>query len=383
MKRYANLRRHQEEPVEPQDYPDHVIPEEIPEPKSWRKRLKRFALLLLALLLAITVYGAFLFGRSTSKMFGGSAWANVGKLLLPARLDGEERGRVNMLIVGNSVDDPGHPGAGLTDSIMILSLDPSGENAFTVSIPRDLYVSVPDQGYHKINEVYNIGNANRFRETGYAKDGMGLLEKVLEQRLNLKIDYHTLINYGAVRDSVNAVGGIEINLKSPDPRGVYDPNIERADGGPLRLKNGVQKLDGQTVLNLMRARNAPTPDGRVGYGFPRGDFNRSEYQRQIFAALQDKIFTAGVLFNPWKLGSVLEGISDNLKSDLEVPEARRLALIMRKIDSNEIKSESLAGKDNDLLTGYRTPEGASALVPAAGIDDYSQLQAYFDRILTQ
>lgn len=69
------------------------------------------------------------------KLFG---WRGLVGLVQNVKLKGEDSGHVNILLAGNSADDPGHDGANLTDSIMIVSIDTKNNRAFMLSIPRDL-----------------------------------------------------------------------------------------------------------------------------------------------------------------------------------------------------------------------------------------------------
>jgi LCP family protein required for cell wall assembly len=209
---------------------------------------------------------------------------------------------------------------------------------------------------------------------------MGLLEDIIQKDFGVTLGYYFLINYSAVRDTVNAVGGVTVNIKSPDQRGLYDPNIAPADGGPLKLANGPQHLNGQTALNLSRARGEPTADGRVGYGFPQSDFNRTEHQRQIFIALQSKVFSSSILFNPWRLGEVLDAFGNNVRSNMQINEARRFSQIMHTIPSSDLKLVSLRDNTTNLVQSYGAPNGQSALIPTSGLDDYSLIQAYLRRL---
>ncbi len=362
---------------------------EVPvvKPKRRRRLLRAILVFIVIMLLAVIISTAWVgwkFGQTTTKMFGGTPAGNMTALFIPTRLKGEDRGRVNILLVGNSVDDPGHPAADLTDSIMILSVNPQNNTADLLSIPRDLWVPIPGYGHQKINAVYPYGKAEIFSESGYPPGGIGLLQKVIEQNLKVTVDYYALINYSAVREAVNAVGGVDVNVQSPDPRGLYDPNIQESDGGPLRLSNGVQHLDGQTALNFTRARGDPTGDGRVGYGFPRSDHDRTDHQRQLFVALEDKISSINVMTNPFKIGNILDAVGGNVQTDLKINEARVLASKLRKINSSEIKSHSLAGdgKGVSLLRGYTAPNGQDALIPTAGRDNFSQISRYLQNLLT-
>ena len=234
-----------------------------------------------------------------------------------------------------------------------------------MSIPRDLWVKVPGYGYQKINAVYPEG-------------GMGLLEQVVSQDFSLTMNYYALVDYTAFKQAVDAVGGIDVTIKSSDPRGIYDPNILAADHGPLILKNGLQHLSGQTALNLARARNDPTPDARYGYGLPNGDFDRAANQRLMLVALKNKVFSSGIMANPVKLGQLFDALGNNVKTNFKTNELRRLYTIGKSIDSSKIQSLSLT--TNKLITNYTAADGEAALAPTAGVGDFSQIQLYIKQI---
>jgi LCP family protein required for cell wall assembly len=335
--------------------------------------LKRTAIVMAVLVLLVGGWLGFKFVHNAQKLFGG----NILNVLSTTKLKGEDRGRVNILLAGNSADDAGHNGAELTDSIMILSIDTKNNKAFMLSIPRDLWVDIPGNGHAKINSAYVDGEADNFKEDGFPEGGMGLLEKVIETNFDVPIDYYALVNYNAFREAVNAVGGIDVTIASEDPRGLYDPNIDYSDGSPLvKLANGKQHLNGQDALNLARARG----DSSRSYGFPQSDFNRTENQRMMLVALKDKVTTAGVIANPAKLSSLSDAIGNNVKTDFQLSEVRRLYDISKKINNNTIQSLSLNDADGEnLLASYTGPGGQSALIPAAGLDDFTEIQAFLKR----
>lgn len=344
-------------------------PAATPKPKRRARRfLASFLLMVLAVFLFIGTWDAINISRAAKKTFGSG---NLFSLLGSGSLKGSETGRVNILLIGYSIDDPGHPAAYLTDSMMLLSLSTVSNTGYILSVPRDLYVQIPGFGYGKINEAYNDGNQIEFSEEGYAPGGVGLLEKIVAENFDIHIDYYALFNYAAVRNIVNALDGIQVNIKSPDPRGLYDPNISPVDGGPLRLANGPQTIDGQTALNLTRARG----DAYGAYGFPQADFDRTEHQRQVLMSIKSELDWKLVL-NPLKNGRIFSAVGDNVKTDLELSEARSLFGLFNKVSGSNLKSLSLRSLDGkNYLVGYTTPSGLSALIPAAGIDDYSQIQA--------
>jgi len=340
-----------------------------------RSTLKRVILSFVVLFLLVGLFLGGKFIYNTSKIFRG----NIFSALTTTKLKGEDTGRVNILLAGNSADDPGHQGANLTDSIMILSIDTKNNTAFMLSVPRDLWVNIPGYGHHKINEAYNDGVNESFSEPGYPDGGMGLLEQIIGVNFGININYYSLINYNAFRQAVDAVGGITVTIASSDPRGLYDPNIAKVDGGPLKLSNGAQTLNGKTALNLARARG----DNYRAYGFPASDFDRTNNQRIMLVALKSKMFSSGVITNPVRLNSLMDALGANVKTDLKLSEVRRLTDLGNKVGNNNIKSLSLNNVDGkNLLDSYNSPTGESALIPAKGINDFSEIQRYMKRILS-
>ncbi|HEX2857771.1 MAG TPA: LCP family protein [Propionibacteriaceae bacterium] len=293
-----------------------------------------------------------------------SATNNTGGSLLnalhPQKLKGEDTGSVNLLLAGNSFDDKGHQGAGLTDSIMVAHVDVTKKKLTLISVPRDLLVNYNGSDM-KINEVYV--------QAGQGSAGLDALGTVVEKVTGLHIDQHMLVGYQALKDAVNAVGGITVDITSPDSRGIYDPNTG------LQLPNGPQQLTGDQVLQLARARNDPVP-GKTAYGLPNGDFDRQANQRKIIAALIAKAKGSAELANPVNLVKIFDTLSANLRTDLTVGQVSRLYQLTKGSTSG-ITSLSIRGKSGHLLLGdYRSASLGDVLVPTAGTYDYSAIRSY-------
>ena len=371
--------------------------EQKPVKKGWFKRRKdkkkptskarrwskRTALAMMAVLLIGGGWLGWKLYRNAAKLTRDNNPFHLLSALQSAPLKNTD-GRTNILLAGNSVDDPGHGGAKLTDSIMVLSIDTKNKTAFMLSIPRDLWVDYQTRGCSvgyqgKINATFVCGDETNFKQDGYPNGGMGLLEKVVEDNFGIDIHYQGLINYGAFKDAVNAVGGITITVESSDPRGLYDPNIAKVDGGPLKLSNGQVTLDGQTALNLARARG----DSAYSYGFPGSDFDRTKHQRQMLLAIKEKALSAGVLANPLKLGQLFDTLGKNVQTDLELKEMQSLYEAGKDLNNDNIKSLSLNDwEGKNLLTSYAAPNGSSALAPAAGVGNFSQIKKELKKIIS-
>ncbi len=344
--------------------------------RKWSRKRKLFMAtsVSLALLLA---FGGWLDWNLNKVFHCGLACG--AQALSTQKLKGEDQGRVNILLAGDSSDDPGHGGALLTDSIMVVSIDTKNHTGFMLSIPRDLWVNLPGLGHQKINAANEVAN---YSQPGYPQGGMGQLEQIVQTDLGIPIDYYGLINYTAFKDAVNAVGGIRIDIQSPDPRGIYDAYTH------LKLPNGWVNLDGEEALNLARARGDDAA-GDTSYGLPNSDYDRTMHQRQMLVALEQKAATAGVLTNPIRISQLFSAAGNNVKTDMDLADVLRLAQLTRGANISKLQSltypstATATNASQALLTNFTDPaSGQEALIPTAGLDDYGQLQQYYQKLVS-
>jgi polyisoprenyl-teichoic acid--peptidoglycan teichoic acid transferase len=277
---------------------------------------------------------------------------------------------VNILVAGYDPSD----GDITTDTIMVVSVNQVTNQAFMLSIPRDMWVNnLPGFGHQKINASNDI---SRFSAPGYPSGGMGELEQQVHDKLGITSDYYILVNNQAYVDAVNAIGGIDVNIQSPDPRGLYDPNVDKANGGPVNITNGWHHLDGLQALGLVKARG----DSSLSYGFPNSDFDREAHARQVMVAIKDKTKTSGVLANPYDVTQLFNSISKNVQTDVTVNDIQSFYNVMKKVSDNSIKSMSVQSINGvKLLTGAFI-DNLDVEEPSAGLDNYSQIQAFVSNL---
>jgi polyisoprenyl-teichoic acid--peptidoglycan teichoic acid transferase len=349
--------------------------------KKWSRRKKAWITVLFVFLALFGVggyYGSRIIGN-IDKVFHGNIFSDAKALFSTTTLKGQSSGRINILLAGDSSDDPGHGGADLTDSILIASIDTQNHSVFLLSIPRDLWVYVPGlNSYQKINAANDVTN---FSQPGYPNGGMGQLQEIIQTDLGIPIDYYALMDYGAFRDSVNAVGGISINVQSSDPRGLYDCSIDYSNGHHLvDLSNGVHTLNGEQALDLARARG----DCYGSYGFENSDFQRTKDQREMFIAIAEKAKSLGIITNPAKVSDLFNALGSNVQTDLSLPDL--LALIQLTKGTNPANAQSysfsstLSGGSNPILTDYTSPSGQDAIIPTAGIGNFAALTQYYEQL---
>ncbi len=341
-----------------------------PKPHAKRRLFKRLGIGVGVLVLVAGLFIGFGFYKNIAKLTGNKNPFSLLGVFRPVPLK-NQNGRVNILVAGNSADDAGHNGGSLTDSIMVLSVDTNKNTALMLSIPRDLWVKVSGVGHSKINAAYTNG-------------GMNKLQSVVEQDMNLTINYQVLVNYTAFKNLVDALGGVSITIKSDDPRGIYDPSLDyttRYCCALAKYPNGAVNLNGKQALNLARARG----DAYGSYGFPAADFDRTQHQRQMLTAIKTKSSSTAVISNPFKVASLVDAVGNNVKTNLEVNEIETLYTYMKKIDDSKIDSfniNGLKGKNTTMLQNYASPDGQSALIPAAGLDDFTDIQKQIQKIFT-
>lgn len=332
--------------------------------KPWKRYALRSSLVLIAIFLVVGGWVGFKFFRNIAKItHNNNPLAAIASALNQVNLK-SEGDWVNVLVAGYDPTD----GDITTDTIMVVSVNKTTNQAIMLSVPRDTWVNnVPGFGHQKINASNDVSS---FNVPGYPKGGMGELEQQIHDKLGIKSDYYVLVNNNAYVDGVNAVGGIDVNIQSSDHRGLYDPNVDKANGGPLNLTNGPHHLNGLGALALVKARG----DSYYAYGFPQSDFDREAHARQVVLAMKDKALTTGVATDPVKIGQLLDAVGKNVQTDITLNDASGFYKLMKKVNNNNVKSMSLVNINGTTLLKGQVVGGLDAEVPTAGIDNFTQIQ---------
>lgn len=330
----------------------------------------RGAALCMVLLLATGGFLAWQGYVKFHKVFHGTSTvaALASKPVTPNLLKGEGDGRVNILLLG--IGGPGHDGPDLTDTIVVLSVDPVNNTASMLSVPRDLWVKQPVNYFgsqQKINAAYESGKYHYLGKldsssanASAVQAGFSSIDQVVKNVLDVNVNYHVLVNFQAFRQAIDTVGGVTVNVPTP----LIDPTMAWENhNNPILAAAGVQQMDGVKALQYARSRETSS------------DFARSERQRQILIGLKDKILTAGTLSNPAKIDGLMNAFGDNVYSDLSTQGATRLYSIMKHVNDGKITSIGLTDEPHKLVTTDHA--GTSSVVrPVAGFDNYADIQAY-------
>lgn len=278
--------------------------------KKKRKVKKRWTplkiMLLIALVLVVGVGG-----------FIGYTYYQVDqtvkKIQSPVKNTGdkvvEEQKPVSVLLLG--VDQrPGERGR--SDSIMVMTLNPTRNESRLISIPRDTKVDIVGKGTNdKINHAYSFG-------------GPEMAIKTVEKFLDIPINYYAEINMEGFTSLVDAVGGVTV---------YNDLNFDY-EGQQFNV--GKVNLDGTTALKYTRMR----------YDDPRGDFGRQMRQRQVIEQVVAKL-SSDVSID--KFNSVMDVVGKNAQTNVSFKSMRTLAFDYMDAFRNQknLKLEGTGGKEGD------------------------------------
>ena len=355
--------------------------------KRKKKLIVRVILAIIGIIIAIVAGWLLLkVWQTMHSVFGNG---NIFDLFSQQKLKEDSYGRSNVLILGTTDDDPDHPGATLTDSMMVLSVNQTKKDAYMFSIPRDLYVKFGmacNSGYAgKINEYFGCVNNSNSPEA--ETERMDKTKKFIGDIFGMDIQYVAHINTAVIRDAVNAVGGVTVNVQSRDPRGILDPSMDwmcRAKelnaqqrrarcptGHYMQLTNGSHEMDGEKAMWFSRARGLVAPT----YGLEQSNFDREKNQQLVLMALKSKATSTGTLTNFGKVTSLMDAMGKNLRTNIDTKEIRTIMNLASEIKESDIHRLSFVESDNTLMT-TGTAGGASIVQPAAGLYDYSDIRAY-------
>lgn len=260
--------------------------------------------------------------------------------LIPTSDVEEKNLRTNILVMG--IDRrPGEPFVSRTDTMMLMSIDRETETASILSIPRDLYVVIPGRGRDRINTAFVYGSTGNNPAAGAQ-----LSMQTVEYNLGVPIDHYVLVDFSAVTRGIDAIGGIDVYV----PYDINDPTYPDMDYGfdPLYIPAGQQHFDGQTALKYARTRHQDS------------DFYRAQRQQQVILAVRNKIFGLGIGEMLLKAPTMYQQLGEGIRTDLSLDEIISLATASTNIPSENINNAVL---DQNYVTSYRTPAGASVLVP--------------------
>lgn len=390
-----------------------------PQTVSLGKKKKKWLKPLLIAATIVVLVGV-IFAWRTGKFLGqvstnANIFGSIGHMIpgVSSQIKGEKDGRVNVLLLAmRGAHDPN--GGNLADSSMVVSLDTKNNKISYISIPRDLFVKdIENDGYSKINAIWAQGLSK-----GGTKQALADVEAKYSEVAGVPIGYAVAINYDAFTAVVEAVGGVPITLSKPFeenaqfnqegvcdgsyftiPTGKYQNKTKKVHnsltgavigtrvtksyplckpaaealecGGDFKLPAGAQTLDSKTALCFARARDNSS------------DFARAKRQQMILQALKNKALSIGTLTDFGKLNAILNGLGNNIATDMQGWEMKKLYdvyMAIEKVNPKVIQRVLDEDPTEGMVYGKNDPNYGDILMPVG--DNYDKIHNLIQNTFT-
>uniref|UniRef100_UPI0030C8477A LCP family glycopolymer transferase n=1 Tax=Lactobacillus delbrueckii TaxID=1584 RepID=UPI0030C8477A len=235
---------------------------------------------------------------------------NNGSTATSARIAAKKP--ISILVLGVDQGLEGRNDKGNSDTIILVTVNPTTKKATMTSIPRDTLTEILGETSNTSYYMFKVNSAYQF-------GGSSGSVKTVSAMLNVPINYYVEVNMKALESLVNALGGVDVNVP-------FSFSYDWCD-----FKKGKQHLDGRHAIAYARMR----------YDDPRGDYGRQLRQRQIIQAVVKKGLSVNGLVNYQKL---LKVFAKYVKTNLTFGDMTSLAINYRSAASN-ISSGYIQGHD--------------------------------------
>ncbi|MBO0687908.1 MAG: LCP family protein, partial [Candidatus Dormibacteraeota bacterium] len=182
----------------------------------------------------------------------------------------------------------------LTQSMILVRVDPASKTVTMLSIARDLYVPI-------------VGGYSAKIDAAYADGGAQTAVQTVEQDFGVRVDNYVWIGLKGLIQLIDSVGGVDVVTSNPVMDDFYPNDINSPDPyGTQRVAvlPGAQHLDGIHAMQYVRARHSDL----------NGDFGRSARQQQVLLALRAKAKNV----NPADLPNLVGALNGELKTDMSL-----------------------------------------------------------------
>lgn len=301
----------------------------------------------------------------------------------------------NVLLLGYG--GAGHDGGYLTDVIQLVHFDTKEKTIAFISVPRDLWVKLPDGRQAKINAAFVSENAAQYPlenvSLSDALSGAGKTKSVIEQVTGLTPHFFVGIDFNSFQSLIDKLGGVDVDV----PESFEDPwypikgrELELCEHTPeevtqlsntlsgfelekqfpcryedLKFSKGKTHLDGETALKFVRSRHSATGGT---------DFARSKRQQALLVGVRDGLLSKDVLKDPV---GVYNNLSKLVQTNLNENLVKNVAVLLAGIGDYKVINIYL--NTENILTQSTSAQGAFILIPKS--NDWKSVQTYIQKEL--
>lgn len=198
-----------------------------------------------------------------------------------------------------------------SDCIIIASINTETNDISLISVYRDTYVQIDGYGLDKITHAYSYGEAP-------------LALKTLNKNLDLNIKEFVTVNFDAVADAVDTLGGIKMNISTEEVKYINDyiketSKVTGKESQEIR-RSGTQILDGVQAVAYSRIRYTTG-----------GDYKRTERMRDVITAMMEKLKSKSI----GEINKIADKILPQVYTNLDLEKLLSMIPMLTKFNINE------------------------------------------------
>jgi LCP family protein required for cell wall assembly len=257
---------------------------------------------------------------------------------------------VNILLMGQDNEITGETLA-RTDTMLIVSINRDANTVALLSLPRDLYVYMPQVGMNRLNIAYGVGSA-----LGWDGGPFFYMRQVILYNLGINVHYHAIIDLSHFTQLIDLVGGVEVAVDCP----IQDYQLIGAEVPAAAVLTDPEALQYTLPVGVFTF----TGPEALWYARSRGnsdDFDRGRRQQQILRAAFSAARRNGVLSDPLALPGLIQEGLNSVETDLRLEDVLGLIPVALQIDPDSIETYRLIRTYHTVP--WQPPDGAFVQLP--------------------
>ena len=249
----------------------------------------------------------------------------------------------NILLIGTDVRNDNS--YGLSDSMILVSINKETDQIVLSSFMRDMYVEIPGQEtetWHKLNWAHSKG-------------GPELLMDTLEYNFGVEIDYYAKVDFTSFAKIIDSAGGLDIEITDAEAEAMIKPMAEQNNifsnekGTDYLYEGGLYHMNGNQALAYARIRK--------GVG---DDFARTERQREVLTLLSEKVKEMGLK----ELDEFAQVVIPEISTNMEKQMVKKLMASLPFLAKYEIVSQRIPYGDNGESWNYGSSDSDGSIIVA-------------------
>lgn len=357
--------------------------------QSGKKRTTVIALSIMMVIVFVASVAATIFWKKSAGSQSALAHTDqpdiLGELTIEPPVIPDELHQLNIVLLGYG--GPGHQGGYLSDVIQLVHIDFDQKKIAAISIPRDLWIELPNGSAGKINGAFSLGS-NASDPVG---SGGPVAAAMAEAVTGLEVQYFAAVDFvGFERLIGQTLDGLEVTVTEPfedpwypirgkelepcghTPEEIADLTVrysgfELEKQFPCRYEHlkfpaGSMSMEGGDALRYVRSR----------HGSGGGDFSRSKRQHDVLLAIRDRLFSLQTLAD---IPQWYEAITEHVTTNLDLKAAEYIGPVLTNGKEYELKGIVLSTEN--VFTNGKSSSGQYILQPKSGwksVHDYVQSQ---------